>query len=241
MRAQLIGLLLLLMAGAAQSEKITAVADPWPPFVDPELPSQGISLEIVRAAYATQGYEIDMDFVPWARALAGVKQGVYDIIPNAWRTREREASFYFSKPYVTSNIRFIKRKGDPFEYTGPRALDGKVIGITRGYAYNDVFATAENFERSEASDLEQNVRKLLLNRIGLTLDDELVARAVLSRQAPQLLSQIEFVDQPLALAELHVISGRANPRHQELIDAFNRGLAKITVDGTLGAILQDLE
>lgn len=35
---------------------VTAAADPWPPFVDPENPKEGLSMEIVKEAFKTQGY-----------------------------------------------------------------------------------------------------------------------------------------------------------------------------------------
>ena len=237
MRVNLSGLLLMLMAATTQADKVTAVADPWPPFVDPALPSQGISMEIVRAAYATQGYDVRIDFMPWARAMKGVKEGRYDIIPDAWRTVEREAVLHFSEPYVSNMVRFIKRKGDPFEFTGMETLDNKTVGVTRGYAYSEAFSIADNFAKSEANDILQNVRRLVLKRIDLTLEDELVARALISREAPELLSKIEFTRQPLSLETLHVVSGKANPRHKTLIDAFNRGLEEIRANGTLVRIL----
>lgn len=232
-------LLGLLLASPAWSETITAAADPYPPFVDATQPKQGITMQIVRAAYATQGYDIEMHFVPWARAINAVKDGEYDILPNAWWTQERAAFLLYSVPYLKTEIKFIKRKGDPFEYTGLESLNGKMVGIVRGYGYGDAFLNAGNFYRPEVGTIMQNIKKLLLGRIDLTLEDEIVVRAVLKQDAPELQQQIEFTQNPLSTQELHVTSGLKNPRHKAIIEAFNKGLATIKANGTYDKILSD--
>ncbi|MBF0379049.1 MAG: amino acid ABC transporter substrate-binding protein, partial [Desulfamplus sp.] len=65
---------------SAEEKIIIAAADPYPPFVDPEDPEEGLSLVIIRAAYKTQGYTVKMEYVPWARAEALTIQGKYDIL-----------------------------------------------------------------------------------------------------------------------------------------------------------------
>lgn len=235
----LVLLLGLLLSAPAWSEKIIAAADPYPPFIDPTQPKQGISLQIVRAAYATQGYAVDMRFVPWARALDSVKSGEYDILPNAWWTQERAAFLLYSEPYMKNEIKFIKRKGDPFEYNGLGSLTGKTVGIVRGYGYGDEFLKATNFARPEVSEILQNVKKLVLGRIDLTLDDEIVARWIIKHDAPGLLQQIEFTQNALSSQQLHVTSGLKNPRHKAIIEAFNKGLATIKANGTFDKILRE--
>lgn len=54
--------------------KITGVTNPYVPFNDPDLTGQGIMVEIVRAAFESQGYELDMQFMPRAWAISGAKR-----------------------------------------------------------------------------------------------------------------------------------------------------------------------
>lgn len=235
----LVQLLGLLFCAPAWPQKIIAAADAYPPYMDPAHPKQGISLQIVRAAYATQGYVIDMHFVPWARAMNGVKNGEYDILPNAWWTQERARFLLYSEPYMQSEIKFIKRKGDPFEYHGLGSLTGKTVGIVKGYGYGDEFLNSTNFARPEVSEILQNVKKLVLGRIDLTLDDEIVARWIIKHRAPSLMQSIEFTQNGLSSQQMHVTSSLENPRHQTIIDAFNKGLATIKANGTFDNILRE--
>ncbi len=216
--------------------EITAASDPWPPFTNPDTPEQGLSLEVARSAFETQGYTIAMNFVPWARAENGVREGTYDILTNMWMTESRKQDFLFSEPYAENQIKFIKRKGEPFVYTGLESLKGLTVGVVRGYGYGDDFWNAPDFEREEANDLVTNVKKVVAGRVDLTLEDEIVARYILSQKAPELLEQIEFTQGSLSSNKLYVTAGLKHPKHQELVEAFNKGLEEIKANGTYNAI-----
>ncbi len=231
-------LLLLLATICLAGEKtITAAADPWPPFIDPSHPKEGLSLEIARAAFKTQGYEVKMEYVPWARAIKGVTSGKYDILPNTWITEERKKFLLYSDSYAANDIKFIKTKNDPFEYNGLKSLDGKTIGTVREYGYGSEFLNATNFKREDANNMLTNVKKLLKKRIDLTLSDEIVARMTIAKDNPENLNNLSFTKNALSSNTLHVTSGLKNPRHKEIIDSFNKGLKIIKSNGEYAAIL----
>jgi polar amino acid transport system substrate-binding protein len=225
---------------SVQAEKITAVGDPWPPFLDPNRPNKGIVVEIATAAYATQGYELEMSFVPWARAIAGVRSASSDLLLGTWFTKERTEYLMYSEPYLDNAIKFIKKKGDDFEYSDVESLTGKSVGIVRGYGYGEEFSNAENFKKPEAKNLIINIRKLVAGRINLAIEDELVARSIMAKEDPELLDQVEFSKVDYSTNALHVTSGLANAKHKELIEAFNRGLAEIKASGKYAEILGSL-
>jgi polar amino acid transport system substrate-binding protein len=231
-------LITLLLALPTLGETIVAAGDPWPPFVDPDSPDLGIAIEITRAAYKTQGYEIEMKFVPWARAIDGVKEANYDVLLSTWHTNERAKFLLYSDAYLENRIKFIKRKGNDFEFDGLKSLTGKNVGVVRGYGYGDAFLNASNFNRPEGKDVVTNIKKLVAKRIDFTLEDEIVARAMLKKQAPNLLNEIEFTENALSTNSVHVTSGLKNSRHKEFINAFNKGFKVIKSNGTLASILK---
>lgn len=236
-----IGLLILFSGIAFASEKvIVAAGDPWPPFVDPSHPKEGLSLEVVRAAFGTQGYKVKMEYTPWIRAEKGVIDGTYDILTDTWMTTKRNEELAFSEPYVVNRIVFIKKKDDPFEYDGIESLTGKVVGIVRGYGYSNEFLNATNFKRDKSVDFLTNIKKLLYpdKRIDLAVEDEIVARVVIANYDPNLLSEVGFSKNALSTNNLYVTCGLTNPRHEEIINAFNQGLAIIKADGTYTAIIE---
>ncbi len=231
-------MLLLLSTPAFSADKtLVAAADPYPPFVDPDNAKQGLSLEIARAAFATQGYDVKLEIMPWARAETGVVDGVYDILPNVWMTDARKKVLFYSEPYATNVVKFMKRVDDAFEFQGLDSLKGKTIGTVRGYGYGSEFLNADSFTREEANALDVNVNKLIAGRIDLTLEDEIVAKAQITHQDPTLLEKVAFTENALSRNDLHIASGLKNPRHQEIIDAFNKGLAEIKNNGVYQQIM----
>ncbi|MDI9244178.1 transporter substrate-binding domain-containing protein [Marinobacter sp. CHS3-4] len=232
-------ILLAMLSMASHADTITAAGDPWPPFLDPDHPQQGVAIAIAREALESQGHELEFSFVPWARALDGVKAGDYDALIGTWWTQERTNFLMYSEPYLTNQIKFIKRKGDPFEFDGLKSLEGKTVGTVRGYGYGDDFANAEFFTRSPAPRLITNVRKVIHERLDLSLEDELVARSLINKEDPALMDKIEFTDSALSSEDLHVTSGLANPRHTMVIEAFNKGLKTIQANGTFDRILEE--
>ncbi|MBF0413167.1 MAG: transporter substrate-binding domain-containing protein [Desulfamplus sp.] len=222
----------------ADEKIVRAAADPYPPFVDPEDTREGLSLVIVRAAYKTQGYTVKMEYVPWARAEALTIQGKYDILPDVWMNEKNKQSMMFSEPYTVNIVKFIKNADDPFEYNGLESLKGKKIGTVRGYNYSDEFQASKNFIREDVVDLITNIKKLIAKRIDLTLEDEIVAKVIMAKDDPSMLSKIKFTKNAFISNNLYISSGFANPRHKELIEAFNKGLAEIKANGEFNKIFE---
>ena len=237
-RMILVVFLFLFVSTACFAENtVSMTSDPWPPFADPSHPHGGLSVEIARAAFKTQGYTVTMDFLPWARVLEMARRGDYDVIVGGWMREDRREIFLYSDPFVVNEIRFIKRVGDPFQYRGIESLEGLRIGVVRSYSYADDLAKYPELVLDPTSDFITNVRKLVAGRVDITLEDEIVAKNTLTVLAPDLVSKIEFTGPPYSSEPLHILSSRENPRHQEIIEAFNKGLGVIKENGTYDAIL----
>jgi polar amino acid transport system substrate-binding protein len=221
------------------SEKIiTAVADPWPPFVDPSKKSEGLSLEIIRAAYDVEGYKVEYKNIPWARAVQEVTDGKYDILPDVWYTKDRISVFEYGEKYADNELKFIKKKGDHFEFEGLKSLKGKTIGIVKGYAYSKEFLNSNDYEKVETTTIMQNIKKVISNRVDLTLEDKIVASALIMAEDPSYLEQIEFTNSSLESKTLHIAAGKKNPRSKKIIDAYNKGLKIIKENGKYKEILK---
>ncbi len=222
----------------AETKIVNSASDPWPPFVDPDHPKLGIAIEIVSEAYKTQGYELKHKIIPWVRAEDGVKNGTIDILPNTWKTDKRLKYLKYSTLYAFNEVKFIKRKGDPFEYNGIDSLAGKKVGIMLGYGYGEEFMNATSFKREALSDFMLTIKKLVKKRIDLAIEDQIVGSNKIMKKDPELLKQIEFTKNFLSSNGLHVTSGLKNPRHEELINAFDKGLEELKASGALDKIFQ---
>ena len=228
--------LLTFLSWTSGAKTLTAAQDPWPPFVTSEAP-HGLSVELVSAALETQGYQLEFQIMPWARALSEVQTGNIDLLIATWFTEQRTRNFAYSDHYLYNQIKFITLPTNTFEYSGLDSLAGKRVGTVRGYGYGDDFLNSTLFNRSEANDLISNLRRLEAGRIDVTLEDELVARSLMSDNGFDA-NNYRFTASSLSTNSLHVTSGLANPNASEYIEAFNKGLQKIKANGTFDKILR---
>lgn len=231
--------LAMLLSVPLQARTLVGAGDPWPPFLDPDVPGQGIAVEIVSAALTTQGYEVEWNSMPWARALYGVRDAEYDILVGAWYTDERAEFLLYSEPYIDNDVRIIMRADDDFEFAGIEDLTDKRIGTVLGYGYGDEFNQAQNYIPEPAVNLITNIRRLVGRRIDLTVEDELVARYLINEINPDFIEQIRFSETPLMSNSLHLAIGRDHPDAEEIVAAFNAGFAEIRSNGTYEQILRD--
>lgn len=232
----LLGLLLAL--NTAQAEKLRLVADSWPPFTDASMPGGGLATVIVTTALHRAGFASEFEQVPWARALLGVGEGRYDVLINAWFDEGRTRIGQFSTSYLTNRVRLLKRKGDVLRFEQLSDLYPYPIATVRDYAYSPEFDTDQQLQKVPVRSFSVAVRMLAAGRVGLTLDDEYVARYFLQRESRSVRDGVEFVDKPLGENRLHILVSLKNPRHQEIVAGFDRAIAEMKVDGSFARLLQ---
>ena len=123
-------------------------------------------------------------------------------------------------------------------YTGIESLVGKKIGCVRGYSYGDEFSKSDKFIREDVTDFFTNIKKLTYKvpRIDLTLEDEIVGRVIIAKNAPQLLSEVVFCDPPVKSIPLYVAANQTD-RGKKVIELFNEGLGKIMANGEYKVIM----
>ncbi|MGM0508017.1 MAG: transporter substrate-binding domain-containing protein [Fusobacteriota bacterium] len=60
----------------------------------------------------------------------------------------------------------------------------------------------------------------------------------MAQEDEDLLNEVDFVKTPLSSEELYIAIGFKNPRHKELINAFNKGLEEIKESGKYKEIME---
>lgn len=231
-------LIILLTPFCVAKGVVTAAQDPWPPFVQAgKVRYAGISVDVVQEALRTQGYALRMTIMPWSEALENVKQGKIDLLVATWFTEARTDFLRYSNPYMQNELKFIMPADSNFSYSGLDSLKGKKVGVVEGYGYGEEFLNASHFTRVVAKDTPTNLRKLLAGHIDMTLDDAAVAKMQIQGSGLKT-SQFKFSKKNLSTNDLHVTTGLSNPRSEELIKAFDKGLKEIKANGTFDKLLK---
>ncbi|MFQ5642692.1 MAG: substrate-binding periplasmic protein [Thiogranum sp.] len=210
----------------------------WPPYADAGLPQQGLGIDLVTTALRRAGYETFLHIDSLDRILEGGKLGVYDVFATPWYSDERNEYLDYSKPYLQSYIRFIKKKGSDFEFNDFNDLTGMMIGIVQDYAYDEEFNHSRKLIKIGERNLIQNLLKLKQGRLDLAVDDELVLLYEINQYMPNSMDDFEILPRPLAVRGIHIGVSRENPDHAKIVAAFDKAIEAMKKDGSFDRILQ---
>lgn len=218
----------------------TAVHPDYEPYSGVGLHNGGFAYDLLITSLARAGRKVEVTATePWARVLRDVIEGRIDALGAVWRTPERDKVLLFSDPIATSRIVFAKRVGDPFEYRDLGDLAGKTIGTVTGYGYTDAFLADGRFRREPIGSTAQNLGKLALGRIDLTLDDASVLAHLLRREVPALQDRITLTAGALQdYAMFIAFSRKGRPDIEAVVADFNSGLAAMRRDGSYDAMVE---
>ncbi len=217
----------------------TAVHPDYEPYSGVGLQNGGFAYDLLATALGRSGRRVEITATePWARVLRDVIEGRIDALGAVWRTAERDKVLIFSDPIATSRIVFAKRAGDPFEYRSLGDLAGKTIGTVTGYGYTDAFLADGRYRREPIGSTVQNLGKLALGRIDLTLDDASVLTYLLRREVPALQDRIVLTAGALQDNAMFIaFSRRSRPDIEAVVADFNAGLAAMRDDGSYDAMV----
>lgn len=115
--------------------------------------------------------ELDMQYAPFARRLAMMKNGEIDIMGGLLKREARESYIYFvPPPYVMSGRKiFFVRKGEAGRIQSYEDLYGLTIGTKINARYFSRFDRDPKILKQPVSSVEQNFNKLLLKRIDAVI------------------------------------------------------------------------
>lgn len=235
----LAGVLALLSAVPGHAKSIDVVTADWAPYYGSELEDNGFVSVLVLAAFERRGYTVNLDFMPWKRAMHRVEHGDADIVMGAYHSRERAEKYLFSDPFYTVTVGFATLPGlDIREWKRLEDLKPYRIGVNRGWVNSDEFDAATFLTKDEATHQILNVRKLLAGRVDMIVTSVGVLNYEITQWSGPSPKQIVFLEPPLARHGLHLIAAIGNPQATAIIRDFNQGLAHIREDGTYAKIIQ---
>jgi len=224
-------------ADEAVIPKVVLATWNWAPYYAENLPNGGAATEIVKASFKRVGYELEVKWVPWTRAIEKAKEGEFDGVLGVWYTEERARSFTYSKPFFKNEIVFFKRKDETINYISPSDIMTYRVGVTRNSGPHEWLKEKYSKNLDLVGSASLNIKKLMAKRFDLLVDEKLGILYILNNEFPEWKNAIESLDPPLQVNELHIMISQKNIYHQKIINDFNRGLREIRQDGTFENIL----
>ncbi|RDH43652.1 substrate-binding periplasmic protein [Zooshikella ganghwensis] len=127
---------------------------------------KGYSWEIVRQSYHKMGYTIELNILPWPRALEFVKEGKVNLLFPAGKNSARQKIFHYSKEYVNeAKFLIYTLKNKSINWKGVKSLKGMNIAVKKDYNYGELFNDADYFNKISVNNISQGFKMLFANRV----------------------------------------------------------------------------
>lgn len=230
------------------AQTVLLVAGERPPYLGANLPQGGYVAELVTLAFKRQGYPVKFEFVTWARAGLQAAKGDADgmLASGPENSGLADAAFAYSKRFPGGISGFLKKKSLKFSLPAQalkkpdllfQSLAPYKVGAVRGGVSVAGFEAATTFAKEWALDDLKNLDALARGQVQLALVDQYTAVDLMVSQRPNLIGQLEFMRPALAQNDYYLAFSKRAPQHQQLLKAFNAGLAELEKDGTLEKIM----
>jgi len=172
---------IIAMATTCPAETITIVADEWPPFNgSANSQAEGYMVDIIRIVFETHGIEVKYITMPWKRAIAETRKGVYTAAIGASKTDA--VGFVFPKEELARNrLAFYVKKGNIWKFEGIESIQQIKLGVIAGYDYRQwlneyIKKNSSNTNKIQILTgdipLQRGLQGLLLERIDVVVDNE---------------------------------------------------------------------
>ncbi len=230
--------LLLSLSPVFAGEKLVLAGPPWAPFLYEENPHTGLASEIVTAAFAKSGYEVEILPLPWRRIMWHVESQEIDGVAGIWRSAERDEMLHFSTPYHVNRIVIASNQETPIIDGQLEHLHGQKVGFRRGAYYGDAIMEDDDIQRQAVSNDRNMLHMLAAQRLDAGIGDYLILEHII-RANPHLRARIHLDRESLVDIPIHVamVEGRGDAGQRT--EDFNRGLQQLHDSGRLLEILQD--
>jgi len=225
------------MNGFAQTKELNLVSDVWPPFTNVET-EDSFAIDLVRDALNRISIKTTVEIYSFKNLISTLNSGKYDGSAALWINDEREKEYNFSKPYLQNQLVLVGHKGIDVSAGSFSELKGKRIGVIENYAYGDKLYANKDIIIVNGKNNQQNLEKLLTDKIDYMLVDALLIQYMLKYQVNDVTAYLEIGSKPLLIKSLHFVLRKDIKDSDEIITHFNEEIQKMIADGTYHNILK---
>ena len=212
----------------------------YPPLVNPQghASGEGIDIEIAREALKRGGYAgaIEVQWVPWKRALFMLERGLADFTTTVNHSAERDRFLRWSVSYrAGKHYDFYTRHGSGLKVERLQDLSGLRLALSAGYIYPQAVLDQVNGRVEYARDVGAAVQLVEHERADVVIVTTLVGLwevrhlGLVNRLDRQPLQH--FNPEPTFMG-----FSKNSPRSAAALAAMDAGLASMQRDGSIARI-----
>jgi len=151
-------------------QKLTVAAIDWCPQICSSKDRPGYVIEIIKAVFSGEKYQLQIDYFPWSRAIRNVTLGQYDALLSPAK-KEAPHLVFPLKAVGSQRMCFFVKESSNWKYEGPKSLKGVSIGIAADTSIEElngyIVKHPEQFQFQPYHErfVKQNALKLLKGRM----------------------------------------------------------------------------
>lgn len=222
----------------AADKKVSLAAMEVPPFYGEDLPENGFIAAITREAFQRAGYQFEIQFMPWKRALGGAQNGLFDGVLGLYITEEREKTLLFTDTIYESHQVFIQKRTSQKKHEQNNELNNVLIAVQIG-THQAKAATELGFNIYPTNTNVDSLILLVKERVDLALMSFENFRYIQHSEEGISINWngIEVVEPPFHGYGIYNAFSRKLPQSEEITQVFNKQLLAMKQDGTYEQIL----
>lgn len=237
-RLALFGLLFSLCSPALAAPPIAIGAeDDWYPFTGTHQQQlQGLSVELVEAAFAASNTPITFKVYPYARCMHLARIGKLAGCFNTAADASLSKDFTFSaEPLFSAPIVLWQHKDDPRQPRHLSDLAKQQVAVTLGYEYGPLFDQYPDIRRTPVRKDLYGLRMLANQRVDYSVA-YLGTTLALFERYPKLQKHVR-ASLVVATPTLHLSFSRQHPQGAEAKRQFDAGLKQLRLSGQYQQII----
>jgi polar amino acid transport system substrate-binding protein len=154
-----------------------------------------------------------------------------------YKTSRRLALYDYSQPIFEEKLIVYVHRDKAFRFTRVDDLNGKRIGVIRGWSYTEAFDEAirdGSIKVSESSSDEANFKMLVSGRLDAVIAIELAGQRIIQQLQ---LRQVLALTPPLGINPTYLVFAK-QAKQKALLQRFDRTLLEMRADGSLDRLVQ---
>lgn len=240
----LLGLCLILscISQSVAGETLQITTGDYPPFLSEEAAHYGPWAQVVREAFALENIQVEIQFLPWARAYNLVKDGERDGTILWGHKAERYPDMYYSDTVWEGQDVFFHLKSYPFAWKTIDDLKGIDIGATLSFTHGKEFDDAEKQGILEVKRVPSdilNFRKMLRGKIQIfPINLDTGYDTLRKNFTPTEIQLVTHHPHPVQVWTYHLLLSKKIDRNRQMLALFNQGLKRLKESGKYTQIIE---
>ncbi|WP_065188469.1 substrate-binding periplasmic protein [Shewanella woodyi] len=224
-----LSLLLICQSIADESVELRLLTEPWAPVsYDDAGIASGFAVELVNELQRIMGTELEIEVLPWARALS-IANSLPNVVLFATSVdEERRKNFDFIGPIITSKISLYAKANDHIEINSLEELNhAGSIGTYRSAIGLEMLKELGLTQLLVSSFPHQSAKQLIKGRVRFWCQADIAVASLLTKIG----ANIDSVKPVFVLSEIELYLAFSKGTELEVIKQWQRALAYYKTSG----------